>query len=120
MWPAWITRDRRRRIRICRRRRKLVVPGAANLLLSHNPDVFPVAVEKGYDAMLSGHTHGGQITVEILNQSLNLVRFATPYVKGLYRIDGRSCYVTAGIGTITMPVRIGALPEITLARLRRA
>jgi uncharacterized protein len=99
---------------------KLVVPGVANLLLSHNPDVFPDAVKKGYDAMLSGHTHGGQVTVEILNQTLNLARFSTPYVAGLYRIEGRSCYVTTGIGTIAMPVRIGARPEITVARLRKA
>ena len=99
---------------------KLVVPGASNLLLSHNPDVFPAAVRKGYDAVLSGHTHGGQVTVEIVNQTLNAARFFTPYVAGLYRIEGRSCYVTAGIGTITVPVRIGALPEITLARLRAA
>lgn len=99
---------------------KLIVPGVSNLLLSHNPDVFPVAVRKGYDAMLSGHTHGGQVTVEFVNQTLNLARFYTPYVAGLYRLDGRSCYVNTGIGTIGMPVRIGALPEITLARLRRA
>jgi predicted MPP superfamily phosphohydrolase len=95
----------------------LVLPGTANLLLSHNPDVFPVAVRRGFDAMLAGHTHGGQVTVEILNQTLNFARFATPYVSGLYRLDGRSCYVTKGIGTIAMPVRIGAPPEITLARL---
>jgi predicted MPP superfamily phosphohydrolase len=99
---------------------KLIVRGAANLLLSHNPDVFPAAVRKGYDAMLSGHTHGGQVTVEIVNQTLNLARFATPYVAGLYRLNGRSCYVNSGIGTIAIPVRIGAPPEITLARLRRA
>jgi len=99
---------------------KLIVPGAANLLLSHNPDVFPVAVRQGFDAVVSGHTHGGQVTVEILNQTLNLARFFTPYVAGLYRMNGRSCYVTAGIGTIGMPVRIGAPPEITLLRLRAA
>jgi uncharacterized protein len=99
---------------------KLVVPGVTNLLLSHNPDVFPVAVRKGYDAMLAGHTHGGQVTVEIFSQTLNFARFVTPYVAGLYRLDGKSCYVTAGIGTIGMPVRLGVPPEITLARLRRA
>jgi predicted MPP superfamily phosphohydrolase len=98
----------------------LVIPEATNLLLSHNPDVFPEAVQKGYHAMLSGHTHGGQVTVEIVNQTLNLARFNTPYVAGLYRLDGRSCYVTAGIGTIALPVRIGARPEITIARLRNA
>jgi hypothetical protein len=99
---------------------KLVVPGTTNLLLSHNPDVFPVAVEQGYDAMLSGHTHGGQVTIEILNQTLNFARFATPYVAGLYRLEGKSCYVTAGLGTIALPVRIGAPPEISVLRLTRA
>jgi predicted MPP superfamily phosphohydrolase len=98
----------------------LVIPGAANLLLSHNPDVFPTAVRKGYDVMLAGHTHGGQVTVEIVNQGMNFARFFTPYVAGLYRIDGRSGYVNAGIGTIGMPVRIGAPPEISLFRLRKA
>jgi uncharacterized protein len=98
----------------------LVVPGAANVLLSHNPDTFPTAIEKGFDAVVSGHTHGGQVTIEILNQTLNFARFVTPYVAGLYRIDGRSCYVTAGIGTIALPVRLGAPPEITLLRLTRA
>lgn len=99
---------------------KLIVPGAANLLLSHNPDVFPVAVAKGFDVVMSGHTHGGQVTIEILNQTLNVARFATPFVAGLYRLRGRSCYVTAGIGTIALPVRIGAPPEITVVRLTRA
>jgi predicted MPP superfamily phosphohydrolase len=99
---------------------RLVLPGAANLLLSHNPDVFPVAVRKGFEAVMSGHTHGGQVTLEILNQTLNIARFATPYVAGLYRLQGRSCYVTAGIGTIALPVRIGATPEITVVRLTRA
>ncbi|HWF07060.1 MAG TPA: metallophosphoesterase [Bryobacteraceae bacterium] len=98
----------------------LVVPGMANLLLSHNPDTFPDAVRKGYDAVLSGHTHGGQVTIEVLNQTLNFARFVTPYVAGLYRINGRSCYVTAGIGTIALPVRLGAPPEITLLRLAMA
>jgi predicted MPP superfamily phosphohydrolase len=99
---------------------KLIVTGVPNILLSHNPDVFPTAVKQGYQGVISGHTHGGQVTVEILRQTLNVVRVATPYVAGLYRKDGASCYVTAGIGTIGMPVRLGAPPEITLLRLRRA
>jgi len=98
----------------------MVVPGAANLLLSHNPDVFPVAARQGYGAMLGGHTHGGQVTVEILNRNLNIARFFTPYVAGLYRLNGASGYVNAGIGTIGMPVRLGTPPEITLLRLKRA
>jgi len=110
----------RMRDRYLRGADKLVVPGMANLLMSHNPDVFPTSVRQGYDGVISGHTHAGQVTVEILNRTLNIVRFFTPFVAGLYRLGGRSCYVTAGIGTIGMPVRLGAPPEITLLRLRRA
>jgi len=99
---------------------RMLVPGACNLLLSHNPDVFPVAAQQGYNFMLSGHTHGGQVTVEILDQSINPARFFTPYVYGLYRKSGSAAYVTRGIGTIGIPARIGAPPEISVLRLRKA
>ncbi len=99
---------------------KLVQPGMVNILLSHNPDVFPVAAAKGFDVTIAGHTHGGQVQVEILNQSLNVARFLTPYVYGSYQENGRCAYVTRGIGTIGMPARIGAPPEIALLRLERA
>lgn len=99
---------------------RMVVPGAYNVLLSHNPDVFPVAVRKGFDLTLAGHTHGGQVSVEILHQPVNAARFFTPYVYGLYRKGAASAYVTRGIGTIGIPMRIGAPPEIVLLRLRKA
>lgn len=98
----------------------LVAQGAFNLLLSHNPDVFPVAVQQGYDLMLSGHTHGGQIQIEIFDQAVNPARFVTPYVNGLYRQDNAAAYVTPGIGTVGIPVRMGVPPEISLLRLRKA
>jgi predicted MPP superfamily phosphohydrolase len=91
-----------------------------NILLSHNPDVFPVAARQGYHLTLAGHTHGGQVAVEILDQTINPARFFTPYVRGLYRLDHRAAYVTRGIGTIGIPARIGVPPEITLIRLRKA
>jgi uncharacterized protein len=105
---------------------ELVRPGCVNLLLSHNPDVFPVAAEKGYDLTLSGHTHGGQVTVEILNEAINLARFYTPFIYGLYQQDGphhgklAAAYVTRGIGTIGIPARVGAPPEISVLKLKRA
>jgi predicted MPP superfamily phosphohydrolase len=103
---------------------KLIVPGASNLLLSHNPDVFPAAARLGFHGVLAGHTHGGQINIEILHQNINPARFQTPFTKGLYRwgLAGAvpaSCYVTTGVGTIGMPIRLGAPPEIALLRLRR-
>ncbi len=96
---------------------ELLQPGAVNVLLSHNPDVFPVAARQGFHAVLSGHTHGGQVSVEILSQQVNVARFFTPFVYGLYSLSGSSIYVTRGIGTIGMPIRLGAPPEVALIRL---
>jgi uncharacterized protein len=98
----------------------LIEPGACNVLLSHNPDVFPVAARQGYNLVLAGHTHGGQVNFEILDQSINPARFFTKYVRGLYRIGPAAEYVTRGIGTIGIPARFGAPPEISLIRLRKA
>lgn len=96
---------------------KLIEPGAFNIMLSHNPDVFPVAARQGYHLTLSGHTHGGQVNVEILHQDVSMARFYTPYVKGVYRKGQAAAYVTRGVGTVGMPVRIGAPPEVSLIQL---
>ncbi len=96
---------------------RLIAPGAVNVLLSHNPDVFPVAAAKGYDLTIAGHTHGGQVDFEILHQHVNVARYFTPYVRGLYRDGKSSIYVSSGIGTIGVPIRLGAPPEVSLIRL---
>jgi hypothetical protein len=98
---------------------QLVVPGAFNVLMSHNPDVFPVAARQGFPFTIAGHTHGGQVRVEILGQDLNLARFFTPYVDGVYRSGASSIFVSRGIGTIGLPARLGAPPEVALIRLCR-
>ncbi|MBL8239050.1 MAG: metallophosphoesterase [Bryobacterales bacterium] len=92
-------------------------PGSFQVLLSHNPDVFETAAAQGWDLTLAGHTHGGQVTVEYLNQHLNLARFFTPYVYGHYEKEKSHLYVTRGIGTVGVPLRIGAEPEVALVRL---
>ena len=82
------------------------------------------AAAKGFDITLAGHTHGGQVTFEFLHPSVNVARYYTPYVHGRYdkNAGGRNAtaWVTRGIGTIFVPARLGAPPEIPLIRLRRA
>jgi predicted MPP superfamily phosphohydrolase len=117
-----------------------------NILLSHNPNSFNRAAELGIELSLSGHTHGGQIQVEILDHRLSPARFMTDYIAGLYqrplfapnpsettrsssaRLDLSlatrhlplsSLYVNRGIGTVGAPVRLGVPPEISLLVLRR-
>ena len=55
-----------------------------NILLSHNPNSFHRAAELGIELSLAGHTHGGQIQVEILDHRLSPARFITDYIAGLY------------------------------------
>jgi predicted MPP superfamily phosphohydrolase len=96
---------------------KFVDRSNVNVLLSHNPDVFPEARRKGFALTLAGHTHGGQVNVEILDTAVNVARFYTPYTRGLYQEDGSSLYVSAGIGTVGIPVRLGAPAEVSLVKL---
>jgi len=113
-----------------------------NILLSHNPNSFNRAAELGIELSLAGHTHGGQIQVEILDHRLSPARFITDYVAGLYMrplftpaktvasqkflhaaaLQGphAAIYVNRGLGTVGAPVRLGVPPEISLLTLRRS
>ncbi len=95
----------------------LLEPGQFNLLLAHTPEIFPVSARKGFDLTLSGHTHGGQVNLDVFGANFNVADLHTPYTKGLYRLPNSSIYVNSGLGTIGLPVRIGAPPEITLIHL---
>lgn len=99
---------------------RLIVPGYLNVLMSHNPATFPKAAAQGWDVTLAGHMHGGQINIELMQANINLPRLSTPYIYGAYHRGRSAMYVTRGIGTVAMPVRFGAPPEVALIRLRRA
>ncbi|HXK01722.1 MAG TPA: metallophosphoesterase [Verrucomicrobiae bacterium] len=90
-----------------------------NILLSHNPDTFDRAAELGIDFSLAGHTHGGQAALEFISPEIAPSRLVTPYVAGWFHKPGGQLYVNRGIGTIFIPIRIGAPPEITVYQLSR-
>jgi uncharacterized protein len=90
-----------------------------NILLSHNPDTFDRAAELGIDLSLAGHTHGGQAALEFISPEIAPSRLVTPYVAGLFQKPGGQLYVNRGIGTIFIPIRIGAPPELTVYSLTR-
>ena len=74
----------------------------------------------GIDLSLAGHTHGGQINLEFLHPLLTPSRFITKYIKGYFQERGSQLYVNRGLGTIGVPIRLNAPPEITLYELVRA
>jgi hypothetical protein len=97
----------------------LMAPGTANILLSHNPDTFDRAAELGIDLSLAGHTHGGQLALEFISPEIAPSRIVTPYVAGRFEKAGGQLYVNRGIGTVGVPIRVGAPPEITVFELTR-
>ncbi len=74
-----------RRVQVLQRVEPLVRRDMPNILMSHNPNSFNRAAELGIELTLAGHTHGGQIQVEILDHRLSPARFITDYVAGLYQ-----------------------------------
>ena len=98
----------------------LMAAGTANILLSHNPNTFDRAAEYGIDLSLAGHTHGGQLTLEFVHPNLSPSRLITPYVRGWFEKPGGQLYVNRGIGTIFVPIRFGAPPEIAVFELARS
>jgi uncharacterized protein len=132
-----------RKVQMLANMEPLVRRDMPNILLSHNPNTFNRAAEMGIELSLAGHTHGGQVQVEILDVSLSPARFITDYVAGLYHRPlsmpnepkrmGETIklmpnapkglaalYVNRGLGTVGAPVRLGAPPEITHIVLRHA
>ena len=94
------------------------------LLLSHNPDVAEerAFVASGFrvDLMLSGHTHGGQVYVPGMGTPVVPSMYGQKYASGL--VQGPACpvFVSCGLGTAMLPVRMGVPPEIVAFELKRA
>ena len=92
-------------------------PRGTVLLLAHDPRRLTEAAELNVPAMLSGHTHGGQVVLPGVG-ALAKARF--PILQGLGRQANTSIFVSRGIGTVYVPVRINCPPEVALVTLRSA
>lgn len=85
---------------------------AARLCLSHHPEFFPLAAERGVGVTLSGHTHGGQIAV--FGESLFPIY---DYMLGHYSLGDSHLYVSGGTGH-WLPYRVGVPTEVTVITIR--
>ena len=90
-----------------------------SILLSHTPEIYRQAAHAGFDLMLSGHTHGGQIClpggVPLTLASVLPRRLGA----GPWHHQGMLGYTSVGAGTALVPVRFNCPPEIALHRLER-
>ena len=92
-------------------------PRAPVIVFGHNPDAYASLSFFPGDLFLFGHTHGGQVNLPYLWEKL------TPTIdkslkSGLYERDGRTIFITRGVGA-TFPFRLFAPPQLALLTLRR-
>lgn len=95
--------------------------GAVDILLSHQPTetVIELAAERGYQILLAGHTHGGQILLRPFGLAFALAKFETPFYRGFYKVEKMMVSVNNGLGFTFVPVRYRAPAEVTLIELKK-
>ena len=88
-----------------------------SILLSHTPEIYRQAAHAGFNLMLSGHTHGGQICLPGGIPILLEADVPRALGAGAWRHSGMAGYTSVGVGSSVVPVRFNNRPEITLHRL---
>ncbi len=84
-------------------------------LLMHNPQPIELIAHHGFDLVLSGHTHGGQISLPFVPPKVG-----NKYLAGLFYVGASRLYVCRGLGVTGVPIRFMTTPEIACFRLVRA
>jgi uncharacterized protein len=87
------------------------------MLLAHDPRRLTEASALGVPLVLSGHTHGGQVVLPVVG-AIAAQKF--PVVEGIGRRDRTTLFVSRGVGTIYVPVRINCPPEVAVLTLQPA
>jgi hypothetical protein len=95
-----------------------VIKGARDtvLLLAHDPRRLDEAADLDVPAMLSGHTHGGQVVLPGVGA---LARRRFPVLAGVASQENTWMFVSRGVGTVYVPVRINCPPEVAIVTLKR-
>jgi len=87
------------------------------ILLAHTPKRLLEAQQLAVPAVISGHTHGGQIVLPGVGA---VAAREFPVIAGLERREGTSIFVSRGVGTVYVPVRINCPPEVAVLTLEPA
>jgi len=92
------------------------------ILLTHQPhnNVVQRAANTGFDLLLAGHTHGGQITFLFPFTNLTPTMLETRYIRGNFHFGRMLMVVTRGLGMSLVPLRYNSKPEITIINIRKS
>jgi uncharacterized protein len=94
-----------------------VPQGEPVIALTHNPDIFP-SLPQRVPLLLAGHTHGGQVRLPFIGTAVVPSDYGDRYAAGHLFENEHHLFVTTGIGTSIVPVRLGVTPEIVLLTLK--
>jgi predicted MPP superfamily phosphohydrolase len=97
-----------------------IPPDGVSLLLSHTPEVYRHAAHAGFQAMLAGHTHGGQICLPGGYALTWDARCPRRLAAGPWTYGAMMGYTSVGSGSSVVNARLNCLPEITVHELRRS
>jgi len=84
------------------------------VLLAHDPRRLAEATALNVPLVLSGHTHGGQVVLPLVG-AIAAQKF--PVVAGIGRRDKTTMFVSRGVGTVYVPVRVNCPPEVAVLTL---
>jgi len=90
------------------------------ILLVHQPSkmVVQFAEEYGYDILLAGHTHGGQVVFKPFGFTLTPTKIENEFYSGYYKKNRLNIFVTNGVGLTMMPLRYRASAEVIKINLQ--
>lgn len=91
--------------------------GGTTILLAHDPRRLAEAAALDVQLVLSGHTHGGQVLVPAVGP---IAGRKFPVLAGYATRDNTSIFVSRGVGTVYVPVRINCPPDVAVLTLRRS
>lgn len=91
-------------------------PDDACILMCHNPDYVESLNDPRVGLVLSGHMHGGQVRIPFFRTPVPS-NYGNKYLKGLVQGPVAQVYVSRGLGTVSVPFRFRARPEIALVTL---
>jgi len=98
--------------------RRGIPQGACSILLSHSPETFDTARHYGFNFMLSGHTHGGQICLPGGIAIVRNGRCPSAQFTGAWSHHGLHGYTSRGTGSCGVAARFNCPPEIIVHVLR--
>jgi predicted MPP superfamily phosphohydrolase len=91
--------------------------GGTTLLLAHDPRRLVEAAALDVQLVLSGHTHGGQVLVPGIGA---IAGRKFPVLAGAAARDNTAIFVSRGVGTVYVPIRINCPPDVAILTLRPA